>query len=251
MRRTGIFLVVLSLLLLALPVLAQEEETTVYTRIAHFGVPRAQWGEFEEFVETNVRPVLEGMLADGTIVHWGNGAAAIHGPGGVTHGVWWAATSIAGIERVHEELKKRLPPSPATAEAKHHDHLLQSLIHQGGSTDRTSGYLYVSIVKVQPGRGRQWRAVWEKYFKPTYDELLANGTILAYEVSTQYVHTEDPRYRYVWSIAPSADAVDKVNEAYDAVFAKEAPAIFAALSAVGIRSEHRDVFRRVLNYAHK
>ncbi len=84
-----------------------------------------------------------------------------------------------------------------------------------------------------------------------YDELLANGTILAYEVSFQYVHTEDPRYRYVWYIAPSADAVDKVNEAYTAVFEKEAPAIFAALSAVAIRSEHRDVFRRVLKYAHK
>ena len=135
--------------------------------------------------------------------------------------------------------------------AKHHDHLLQSLIHRGSTTDTTTGYLYVNFAKVRPGRGQAWRAVWEKYFKPTYDELLDNGTILAYEVSIQYVHTEDPRYRYVWSIAPSADAVDKVNEAYATVFEKEAPAIFAALSAVAIRSEHRDVFRRVLNCAHK
>ncbi len=248
MRRTGIFLVVLSLLLLALPAMAQE--APVYTFLAHWNVPRAQWAEFIAFGEQNAFPVLERMLADGTIVAWGSTVAVVHEQGGTTHEVYWAASSIAGIERAREELAK-LPSSPVLSGAKHHDHLLQSLIHRGSTTDTTTGYLYVNIAKVRPGRGQAWRAVWEKYFKPTYDELLDNGTILAYEVSIQYVHTEDPRYRYVWSIAPSADAVDKVNEAYAAVFEKEAPAIFAALSAVAIRSEHRDVFRRVLNYAHK
>ncbi len=248
MRRTGIFLVVLSLLLLALPAMAQE--APVYTFLAHWNVPRAQWAEFIAFGEQNAFPVLERMLADGTIVAWGSTVAVVHEQGGTTHEVYWAASSIAGIERAREDLAK-LPQSPVLSGAKHHDHLLQSLIHQGGSIDRTSGYLYVSIEKVQPGRAREWRAVWEKYIKPTYDELLANGTILLYEVSREYVHTEDPRWRYVWYIAASADAQDKVNEAFTAVFEKEAPAIFAALSAVGIRSEHRDVFRRVLNYAHK
>jgi len=248
MRRTGNFLVVLSLLLLALPVAAQE--APVYTFLTHWNVPRAQWAEFTAFEEESVRPVLERMLADGTIVAWGSTVAVIHEQGGTTHEVYWAASSIAGIERAREELAK-IPSSPVLSGAKHHDHLLQSLIHRGSTTDTTTGYLYVSIVKVQPGRGQAWRAVWEKYFKPTYDELLANGTILAYEVSIQYVHTQDPRYRYVWYITPSADAEDKVNEAYTAVFEKEAPAIFAALSAVAIRSEHRDVFRRVLSYAHK
>ncbi len=248
MRRTGNFLVVLSLLLLALPVLAQE--APVYTYLAHWNVPRAQWAEFIEFGEENAFPVLERMLADGTIVAWGSTVAVVHEQGGTTHEVYWAASSIAGIERAREELTK-LPWSSVLSGAKHHDHLLQSLIHRGSTTDTTTGSLYVNIAKVRPGRGQAWRAVWEKYFKPTYDELLDNGTILAYEVSIQYVHTEDPRYRYVWYIAPSADAVDKVHEAYTAVFEKEAPAIFAALSAVAIRSEHRDVFRRVLNYAHK
>ncbi len=66
MRRTGIFLVVLSLLLLALPVVAQE--APVYTYLAHWNVPRAQWAEFIAFGEENAFPVLERMLADGTIV---------------------------------------------------------------------------------------------------------------------------------------------------------------------------------------
>ena len=164
MRRTGIFLVVLSLMLLALPAMAQE--ASVYTYLAHWNVPRAQWAEFIEFGEENAFPVLEMLLADGTIVAWGSTVAVVHEQGGTTHEVYWAASSIAGIERAREELTK-LPWSSVLSGAKHHDHLLQSLIHRGESTDRTSGYLSVSIVKVQPGRGQAWRAVWEKYFKPT------------------------------------------------------------------------------------
>ena len=248
MHRIAVSFVVVSVLLLALPVAAQE--APVYTYLAHWNVPRAQWAEFTALGEESVRPVLEHMLANGAIVSWGNSATVIHEENGTTHDVWWAATSIAGIERVREELAK-LPPSPVLAGAKHHDHLIQSLIHRGSTTDTTSGYLYISLYKVRPGRGQAWRAVWEKYFKPTYDELLANGTILSYEVSFEYVHTGDPRTRIVWYIVPSADAEDKVNEAFTAVFEKEAATIFAAFSAVAIRSEHRDRFRRVLNYAHK
>ena len=248
MRKIAVSFVVVSVLLLALPAMAQE--APVYTYVAHWNVPRVQWAEFTAFGEESVRPVLERLLANGTIVSWGISTTIVHEQGGTTHEVYWAASSIAGIERAREELVK-VSPSAVVADAKHHDHLLQSLIHRGSTTDTTSGYLDISVWKVRPGRGRAWRAVWEKYFKPTYDELLANGTILAYGISFQYVHTVDPRYRYVWSIAPSADAVDKVNEAYTAVFEKEAPAIFAAFASVAVRSEHRDYFRRVLSYAHK
>ncbi len=248
MRRIGMFLVVLSLLLLALPVMAQE--APVYTYVAHWNVPRAQWAEFTAFGEESVRPVLERILANGTIVSWGISTTVVHEQNGTTHEVWWAASSIAGIERAREELVK-VSPSAVVPGAKHHDHLLQSLIHRGSTTDTTSGYLYISVYKVQPGRGQAWRALWEKYFKATCDELLANGTLLAYEVSVQYIHTDDPRTRIIWYVLPSADAEDKMNAAFTAVFEKEAPAIFAALSAVEIRSEHRDYFRRVLSYAHK
>ncbi|MFQ5694420.1 MAG: hypothetical protein ACE5HB_00365 [Terriglobia bacterium] len=250
MRRIAIYGVVVCLLLLALPAVAQEEEATIYTYVAHFGVARAQWAEYTTFVKTNVQPVLQAMLANGTIVHWGTNSLVVHNQNASTHGIWWAATSIAGIERVREELIK-LAGNPATAEATHHDHLLESIIHRGGTADLTSGYLWVSAVKVRPGRGQEWRGVWEKYFKPTYDALVADGTILLYEVSLEYVHTEDPRWRYVWYVAANADAEDKVDAAISKAFRQEAPAIFGALGGVSIRSEHRDFFARVRSYGHK
>ncbi len=248
MHRIAVSLVVVSVLLLALPAMAQE--APVYTFVAHWNVPRAQWAEFTAFGEESVRPVLERMLANGTIVSWGLSTTVVHRENGTTHETWWAATSIAGIERAREELRK-LPSSAVLAGAKHHDHLSESLIHRGSTTDTTSGYLYISVYKVRPGRGQDWLRLWEKYFKPTYDELLDNGTILSYEVSSDHVHTDDPRTRIVVHIVPSADAEDKVNAALTAVFEKDRTAIIAAFSAVSIRSEHRDHFRQVLSYAHK
>ncbi len=243
-------IVLLVLVLTPLVSTAQQQEPTIYTYMAHWNVPRAQWAEFTANGEQNVRPVMERMLADGTIESWGNESRIIHEEDGTTHGTWWAATSIAGLMRVREELVK-LGPNPILDNVGHHDHLMESVIHRGTTTARTSGYLSVSINKVQPGSGQAWRQLWEKYFKPTYDELLDNGTILSYEVSSQYVHTEDPRWRYVSTVTPNAEARDKVNAALDAVFEKDGAAIRAAFGSVSIRSEHRDVFGRVLNYAHK
>ena len=251
MTRHLIISIIMLLVLVLAPLasMAQQQEPTIYTFIAHFDVPRPQWDEMTRNVEQDVRPVMERMLADGTIESWGNEERIIHEENGTTHGVWWAATSIAGLERVREELIK-IPSSPALNNP-HHDHLFESIIHRGNTAGPTSGYLYVEIIKLRPGSGQTWRQLWEKYFKPTYDELLDDGTLLSYEVSRQYVHTEDPRWRYVWTVTPSAEAVDKVNAAIGAVFEKDGTAIRAAFGSVSIRSEHRDVFARVLNYAHK
>ena len=243
-------IVLLVLVLTPLASTAQQQEPTIYTYIAHWNVPRAQWAEATANVEEDVRPIMERMLADGTIESWGNEVRIIHEENGTTHGTWWAATSITGLERVLEELVN-LPANPVLDNAGHHDHLLQSIVHRGTTTALTSGYFSVSINKLQPGSGQAWRQLWEKYFKPTYDELLDNGTILSYEVSSQYVHTEDPRWRYVWTVTPNAEAQDKVEAAFNAVFEKDGTAIRAAFGSVSIRSEHRDVFGRVLNYAHK
>ena len=248
-RQLLISIIVLVVLVLTpLASTAQQQEPTIYSFISHFDVPRPQWAEMTTNVEQNVRPVMERMLADGTIESWGNDVRIIHEENGTTHGVWWAATSIAGLARVREELVK-LPPSPALNNP-HHDHLLESIIHRGKTAGPTSGYMFVETIKIQPGSGQTWRQLWEKYFKPTYDELLDDGTILSYEVSRQYVHTEDPRWRYIWTVTPSAEAQDKVDAAYNAII-ERGGAARAALNSVSIRSEHRDVFARVLNYAHK
>ena len=36
-----------------------------------------------------------------------------------------------------------------------------------------------------PGKAQAYRAVWEKYYKPIYAKLLADGTIVGYGLSTK------------------------------------------------------------------
>ncbi len=232
---------------------AQQPEPLVYTYVALWGVPRAQWDEFTAFGERSIRPVLERRLADGTITSWGNFATVVHEVDGFTHGIWWQASSIATIERVREELIK-LPPSPAITGARHRDHLFRSLIHRSHAASG-SGYLRVIARRVESGKGQEWRELWEKYDKPTYDELLANGTISFYEVQLEHIRTEDPRLRYTVYITPTADALDKVVAAFLALEQKHSPeerrAVDAAFREVIAAGTRRDYFARIVSYAQK
>ncbi len=254
-RRIYLVLAVLCMaLLVPLVATAQQQETPVFTFVALWNVPRAQWAEFTAFAEKNNRPILERLLADGTLVGWGNFNTVVHTEDGYTHGGWFAATSIAGIERALGEFLK-LPPNPATLGARHRDHLFRSLIYKARAASPTSGYLWVSTTQVKPGKGREWRELWEKYTKPVLDELQANGTLSSYFVEEEHVHTESPSWRYSGYVAPSADAVDKVWAAIVALgqkrTAEERSAIGDAFAEVTVAGAHRDFFARVSNYAHK
>ncbi len=249
---------VLGVLLVALLVpfvaTAQQPEAQSFTFVALWNVPRAQWAEFTAFWEKNTRPVLDRLLADGTIVGYGNFATVVHTEDGFTHGGWWETTSIAAVERALGELLK-LPPNPATIGARHRDHLFRNVSFRARSMQATSGYLWVSVSQVQPGKAREWRELWDKYTKATYDELQANGTISGYWVEVEHVHTQNPGWRYIAYVAPSADAVDKVREAFAALERKRSPeenrAIGAAFADVIVPGSHWDYFARVTNYAHK
>ena len=247
MARKGICFVVVSLWLLALPAAAQQ--APVYTYVAQFDVPFAHWAKFTTFAEETARPVFERLMSDGTIVGWSSFATEVHVQNGITHGFSWSATSIAGIEHALEELRK-LSPIPELVEGDHYDLLLRSLVHGDSTAGPTSGYLWVTHVQVQPGRGREWRNLWEEYLKPVYDDLLADGTILAYNLAAERVHTRNPRWRFVAIVTPNAEALDKANAAFAALNQKN-PTLRAALGRVTVRSEHRDFFARLLHFAHK
>ena len=232
-------------LLLPLAGTAQQDKP-VYTFVAEWDVPRAQWNEFTSHFEQNLKPVLERLLNDGAILEYAASATVVHTKEGFTHSTWWSAPSIAGIERVRTELV-RVAPSPAMAAAKHHDHLLRSMAYRTRSTAPTSGYFYVSFAQVQPGKGEEYRELWDQFAKPVFEELFNNGTILAYGLDAEYVHTDDPGYRFSWYATPSADAVDKVNAALDPARQK----IMSALAEAIVVGSHRDSFERLTHYAHK
>lgn len=247
-RRVFFFLALLYLPLLAH---AQQAEPTVYTNVVLWTIPRAQWDEFVAFGEKNARPIFERRMADGTLVAWGTFATVVHTEDGYTHGSWYSATSVAALERVRDELIK-LPPNPAIlAATRHRDHLLSSLSRKTRLASG-SGYLDVSLVHVKPGKGEEWRELWDKYIKPEADGLLANGTITYYEIQDEDVHTEDPGLRFEVIIYPSAEARDQADAAFfQKLSQEEIETIRAAFREVTVPGAHRDYFARIANYALK
>jgi len=236
-------------------VLAQQPEPPLYTFVATWNVPRAQWDNAAAFFEKTTRPVVDRHTSAGTLVGWGNYLSVVHlaDETATTHGTWFASNSLAAIERVREELIKI--PNPAMANAKHRDYLLRSLIHKGKPSGPAGGYLWVNSLRVQPGKAQQWREFWEKNNKPSFDELVANGTIVSYSVDVEHVHTDDPGLRFVVYVAPSGDALDKVQAALAAVARKRTPeenrAIAAQAAELTVAGAHRDYYARVMSQVRK
>lgn len=234
---------------------AQQQEPTYYTYVAEWAIERTQWGEFVNHFERSSRPVLERMMADGTIVGWGAFESVVHVPGETTHGIWWVSRTIAGIERVRAELIRQ-DPGPALLSAKlHRDYFLSSELHQAKAGSGSGGYLSVSSYLMQPGKGSQWRQLWDKYRKPVLEELLANGTLLFYGIDSEDVHTTDPGLRFVVTVTPGAEAEDKIAAAFTAANSKRSPeerqAIGAAFADVLQPGTHRDFFARIIAWAHQ
>jgi hypothetical protein len=256
MKKASLAVVLLVCLGLLLPAVstAQQAAPTGYTFVAEWDAPRDKWPEITAYGEKNWRPLLERLVADGTLTDFGIYETVVHQNEGETHGLWWSSASIAGIEKARLEAIK-IPPAPGLAAAKHHDYFLRSLIWKGRPGNGTGGYLRVATSVVQPGKGAQWLALWRKYSQPLYDELAANGTFAAYGVQLEQVVTDDPGVRMVVAILPNAEAIDKAQAASNAVTEKrtqqERDAITAEFLQVTVPSASRTYLARINFYSMK
>src|SRR5260370_18397749 len=87
--------------------ISQMEPTPrVYTFVSQFQVPRANWAQYSEENEKTIVPIAEKMLADGSIVSWSTFENVVHTPEGYTHGSAWSSSSIAGLMKVLDEIRK-------------------------------------------------------------------------------------------------------------------------------------------------
>ena len=243
--------VALSMTMAASDSLAQPAGPTSFTFVAQWEVPRAQWATFVADFDKHTRPLLEKMAAGGALLNWGAFEAIVHTPDGMTHGVWWSAPTLAGIEKTRIALIGA--PSPSiTAATSHRDYYLQTNISGGKGGSATDGYLTVSSSLVKPGQGQEWRRLFEKNTKPVLDDLVAKGVILGYSVDQEYVHTDSPGWRHLVTLTANIDSEGKIGEAFEAAVAKRTPeeqkAVTAAFQALLEPGAHRDMFARVIRH---
>jgi hypothetical protein len=219
----------------------EKEKPPIYTYVAEWDVARPDWPAFEKY-DAAQKPVFEKLMADGTIIGYGWFKMAAHTEGGPNHGSWWNATSMANLLKVLSLLASQTtPPDVERIEAasKHFDLILVSReygVHSGSFDD---GYLRVGMWKAKPGEGQAMDKAIKGYIVPMLEKLLAEGSIHAYQVDHEAVHSDDPGVVDVAIVTNNADGLDKFAAAIDAA-AKSNPLGDPAFGATIDSSAHRD-----------
>jgi hypothetical protein len=198
--------------------------------------------EFLTLVKTVGQPVRDKLMAEGVVLAWGVEAPMLRVPENATHMIWYTVADYAGLEKVDTALREQIAKvtaEPAKAPAgkkgaatagngpmarmqeitdfgKTHDYLTRDLVSGFASAMPPAGTLpfirYV-FVKVRPGKGAEYRKAWEKYNKPIFDKLAADGTILAFGLAVEDVRTDGDFTHYTWIATKDLGSQDKVRAA--------------------------------------
>jgi hypothetical protein len=229
---------------------------TVFTFVAEWQLPRDKMATYATDFEKNTRPILEKLGAAGTLVSWGAYEYLVHTPEGYTHGVWWSATSYAGIETARGELVKNISASTSlTSATGHGDRYLRAIGGKGKSASGTGGFLTVSRYEVKAGSAQDWRQLWDKNNKASWDDAVDKDILNAYAIYVEDVHTEAPGLRLVVTLSPSAEAEDKFGDALAAADGKLSAAdqktAGLQMAAVLEPGKHRDGYAKIIRHWRK
>lgn len=254
-KRVCFLLIALAMLLSGSLAASAQQQPLPFTYVSEWTIPRAQWDDYVSFNKKNVQPILEKLMADGTITGWGFYATNVHDESGVTHGDWFEASSIANIEKVLDALTKTARSPILNTSGKHRDYLVRAQVRHAKPASGTDGYLWVNYTQIKPGKAEEWRALFNSAIKPLLDGLVDDGSFISYEVDAEVVHTDNPDGIYLVYVAPNAAGIDKFVAAVGARMAQVSPeerrAFTEAYAAATVPGAHRDFFFRVLSYAQK
>ena len=223
----------------------EKEKPPVYTYVAQWTVPRAQWAD-EAKVDDQDRAVLDKLVADGTLIGYGAYTNLIHQEGEPTHGTWFSAMSEGNLLKALEAIYAQpgLVTSPVQGASKHWDQILTGRIYNARSGKSSDGYLTWSTWMVKPGEMRAYSQLTKNMIVPMLEKLLAEGTITAYGELTEDYHQQKLGMVYDYVTVPDAASLDKFNKAFDDLFDKN-PALGDAFRAVTERDGHRDYLTRL------
>ena len=252
----GLFVVVLLAFSVPVALPQMEQAHPVYIYVSQFQVPRANWAQYAEDTEKTVNPILERLMADGTLTGWSNTETIVHTPDGMTHATAWGSTSLAGIMRVLAELRKIGPRPSQIAATKHEDLLLRSVYsHTSPVSGGGTGYLRVNCTLTQPGKSDDFVATIKKYLGPTFEEQFKKGVATSYGMDEQYVLNGPGSMRCGVFTFANAENMNKWADAIAATFDKMSPedrkGFQDAIASSTVPNSRRDLLARITHSAHK
>jgi hypothetical protein len=251
-RTTGILVVAAVIaVLIAVPVAFSQMESAplVYTFVSQFQVPRANWASYAEDTEKSVVPILEKLTADGTIVSWSTFEQVVHTTDGYTNGAAWSSTSLSGLMKVLDEVRKAGPRPGQIAATKHEDFLMQTSLYHVGSG--TPAYARVICSNAKPDKPSEFTTMLKKLLVPTFEEQLKKGVASYWGVDEQYVNTMAQSTRCVVIDYPNAESMDKWAAAINTTMGKWTAAERAEYLGATVADSRRDLLLRITHSGHK
>ena len=192
--------------------------------------------EFLNLIKTVGAPVRDKLLADGIILAWGMETPVLRYPGGTTHLIWFSVAGWDGVDKVlsgmeaqlakiaQEEARTKVAKTTSMRQietfdmSKTRDWLSRDLVSNYGPNP-AAGVLPITrynFIKVKPGKGPDYRRTWEKYNKPVFEKLVADGVVLAYGLAQEEVKTEGDFTHFVWMATANLGGLDKIATAFQA-----------------------------------
>jgi hypothetical protein len=248
-RNAGLLVFVLAVISVPLAFSQMEPTPIVYTFVSQFQVPRASWAAYSEDTEKNAVPIFEKLAADGTILSWSTFEQLVHTPDGYTHGAAWSSTSLAGLTKVLDEVRKAGPRPGQIASTKHEDYLMQTSMYRMGTG--TPAYLRVVCSNAKPEKPSVYAAALKKYLVATFDDQIKKGSATYYGLDEQYVNTMAPSMRCLVITYPNADGMDKWATAINATLGKMNAAEREEFANASVLDSRRDIMARITHSGHK
>jgi len=250
-RIAGLLVFVLAVITVPLAFSQMEPAPNVYTFVSQFQIPRANWAAYSEDTEKTFVPIAEKLMADGTLVGYSTFEQVVHTPDGYTHGASWSSTSIAGLMKVLDEVRKAGPRPGQIAATKHEDLVMQSTLHHGSAVNGGSGYLRVICSNAHAEKPSEYTAMLKKFLVPMFEEQFKKGVVTYYGVDEQYVNTAAPSIRCVVLTYPNAESMDKWATALNATIGKWNAAEQAEYVGATVADSRRDIMARITHYSQK
>ena len=242
-----IFLLPLALLFVCPVIMGQQPQPQPQplTFYYDYAVKPGKEEEFMDLIKTVGAPVRDKLMAEGVVLAWGMDTPVLRYPGGTTHLIWFSVANWDGVDKVLRGMEAQLQklaaedakrvetahtskqkPGLTTAErtreiidmSKTRDWLTRDLLSNYGPPP-PAGFLPITrynFVKVKPGKGADYRRAWEKYNKPVYDKLVADGVVAAYGLGVEEVKTDGEFTHFIWVATANMAALDKVGPAFAA-----------------------------------
>lgn len=239
---TGLF-GLLTVAALAKLVSAQEvkPKSPMYSYVADWQVPRDKWPDLEK-ASASLTGVLEKAAADGTLVGYGHDESEVHSTDGPTHDNWWAASSMAGLLKVLDLVRVNAASTSSvmSVAAKHWDNIYVSRYYNWKSGPYKNAYGHISTYNFKKDAPDDaLDQLSQHLIVPIMEKLLADGSIIEYEVDTEAIHSEDPNMFALVYVSPTPEGLDKVLAAIrDSV--KNHPLSGQAFGSLTEDSGHRD-----------